>query len=80
MKRRISRLTLICSYLLALGLIFPQSAQAYLDPGTGSYILQVLLAALLGIGLMLKLYWTKVMGIVKRLFTEKKATEVERDQ
>ena len=80
MKRRISQLTLICSYLLALCLIFPQPAHAYLDPGTGSYILQVLLAALLGIGLVLKIYWTKVTGFFKRLFAGKNAAEDERGE
>ena len=35
-------------------------AQAYLDPGTGSIILQGLLAAIAGAAVVLRLYWQRV--------------------
>ncbi len=35
----------------------------YLDPGSGSFILQVLLAALLGGGFAIKAYWKKIKAI-----------------
>jgi hypothetical protein len=35
-------------------------AQAYLDPGTGSMILQVLLGGIAGIAVIVKLYWRKI--------------------
>jgi hypothetical protein len=38
----------------------------YLDPGSGSFILQVLLAALLGGGFAIKAYWKNI----KRIFTK----------
>lgn len=31
----------------------------YLDPGTGSMVLQVLLAALLSVGVLVKVFWRK---------------------
>lgn len=37
--------------------IFPQSAYAYLDPGTGSFLLQLLVAGIMGALYTLKLYW-----------------------
>jgi hypothetical protein len=40
----------------------------YLDPGSGSFLLQILLAALLGGALAIKIYWKKI----KALFTGKK--------
>jgi hypothetical protein len=40
----------------------------YLDPGSGSFIIQLLLAAALGIGVGIKIYWAKI----KSLFTGKK--------
>ncbi|HMD90625.1 MAG TPA: hypothetical protein VKF38_15835 [Anaerolineaceae bacterium] len=40
----------------------------YLDPGSGSFLLQILLAALLGIAFAVKIYWKKI----KALFTGKK--------
>jgi hypothetical protein len=38
--------------------------QAYLDPGSGSFIIQLLIAGLVGAGFLVKAYWTKI----KRLF------------
>jgi hypothetical protein len=38
----------------------------YLDPGSGSFILQVLLAALLGGGFAIKAYWKNI----KKLFVK----------
>lgn len=52
-------------------LIFPQTIFAYLDPGTGSYILQIVLAAIVGAAFTIKLYWTKVKSFVVNLFTRR---------
>jgi len=41
----------------------------YLDPGSGSFLIQLLLAALLGGAFAIKIYWKKIKG----LFTGKKA-------
>lgn len=43
----------------------------YLDPGSGSVILQALIAAFLGIGVLTKIYWKKITA----LFTRKNSTE-----
>ena len=40
----------------------------YLDPGSGSFLIQLLLAALLGGAFAIKVYWRKI----KALFTGKK--------
>lgn len=51
--------------LIALSLfIFPQSTYAYINPGTGSYIIQVIIAALVGGLFVIKIFWNKV----KKLF------------
>jgi len=41
----------------------------YLDPGSGSFLIQLLLAAALGIGVAGRMYWTKI----KSLFSGKKS-------
>jgi hypothetical protein len=49
----------------------------YLDPGSGSFIIQLLLAAGLGLGVALKLYWSKI----KVLFNRKKVeTDTSADE
>lgn len=44
----------------------------YLDPGSGSFLVQLLLAAGLGIGVAVKVYWVKI----KSLFGGKKSDPV----
>jgi len=39
---------------------------AYLDPGSGSFILQVLVASLVGIGFVLRGYWSKVKNLFRK--------------
>ena len=39
------------------------TAQAYLDPGTGSMILQVVLGGVAGVALAGKLYWQRLLSI-----------------
>ena len=42
---------------------FSQQAAAYLDPGTGSMILQGIIAAIAVVGFTLKNYWYKIRGL-----------------
>lgn len=40
-------------------------AYAYIDPGTGSFLIQGILAAIVGAGVALKVFW----GRIKSIFT-----------
>ena len=51
----------------AVGHAWTQSF-AYLDPGSGSYLLQHLIAGAMGGLLMLRIYWSKVKAFFLRLF------------
>ena len=37
---------------------------AYLDPGSGSFIIQIVIALLLGIGVALRASWGKIKGLI----------------
>ncbi len=41
-------------------------AHAYIDPGTGSILIQGLIAAIAAIGVTLKLYWHRFTGFFSR--------------
>jgi hypothetical protein len=43
-----------------------QKTLAYIDPGSGSFILQILLATLLASLFFMKNFWRKVIGIFKK--------------
>lgn len=47
----------------AVGML-TSNAHAYLDPGTGSIILQVLLGGVAGLALAGKLYWAKFLSLI----------------
>ena len=43
--------------------IFVPVAHAYLDPGSGSMMIQLLLAGVAGIGVALKVYWRRLRAL-----------------
>ncbi|MGE0820860.1 MAG: hypothetical protein AB7G75_00340 [Candidatus Binatia bacterium] len=48
---------------------FPSLAEAYLDPGNGSMLLQLLLGGFAGLSVLLKLYWHQLLttlGLAKK--------------
>ena len=48
-------------------LLFAMPAYAYLDPATGSVLLQGLLAGIAGLMVVLRLYWSQVKAFFRRL-------------
>lgn len=53
---------------LVLFLLFSRNAYAYLDPGAGSYILQVVIAFFMGLLFAIKLFWIRIAAFFKKLF------------
>jgi hypothetical protein len=49
-------------------MLLPDTASAYIDPGTGSYVVQLLLAGLLGALFALKVFWRRVVGFLRGRF------------
>jgi len=55
--------------ITVLILLFMTDTEAYLDPGTGSMLLQVILGGVAAVGVAVKLYWHKlrvVFGMGKK--------------
>jgi hypothetical protein len=56
-------------FIFVVGIMaFPRFIFAYIDPGTGSYVIQVLIAAFIGISFAVKLYWKKIKAFLSRFF------------
>jgi len=56
------------------------TAQAYLDPGTGSMILQAVIGAVAGALIVIKLYWYKLTSFFKsRAATKRDAGGTDKD-
>ena len=62
----LKRLLGICLIGMLLYLVSPLPAYAYLDPGTGSYVFQLLIAGLAGSLFLLKVYWKRIMAFFTR--------------
>ena len=45
-----------------------QEAHAYLDPGTGSYVLQLLIAGVLGASFAIKMSWRRIKAFMAQRF------------
>ncbi len=61
MSTQIQRLFLGCLLLMSWA-----TAYAYIDPGTGSALIQGVIAAVAAVGVTLKLYWHRIMDFVRR--------------
>jgi hypothetical protein len=53
--------------VLLLLVISERPAEAYIDPGTASYVFQVIAGAILGGVFLLRTYWTRVVTTVRSL-------------
>lgn len=67
-------LTLI---LFSIFLLTPSTCFAYLDPGSGSYLIQIIIASLAGVGYLLKVNWEKVKNIFAKKETVKSDVKEE---
>jgi len=64
-SKRTTGFALFCA-VLAFAFDFSRPAFAYLDPGTGSIMLQLLLGGVAGGLVVAKLYWNKLKGLFFR--------------
>ena len=51
------------------------NADAYIDAGTGSMIIQVVIGSLFGVLLALKIFWGRIRTFLKNLFSRGKKDE-----
>jgi hypothetical protein len=63
-------LIVAAALVAALLLLAPDTAHAYLDPGTGSYVLQMIIAGVLGAAFAVKMYWFRIKRFVAGIFSK----------
>ena len=56
-------------------LLMPGIAAAYIDPGTGSYILQMVMGGVLAGLFAIKIYWNKIITAFRKKPPEEKKDE-----
>jgi hypothetical protein len=68
MKR--NRLFLLAVLVTAFSTVMLPSAHAYLDPGSGSFIFQAVIAGALGAGIALKAFWGRIAAFFTGVFSK----------
>lgn len=67
MKRK-NKLGGILVLMVLFFTVLARDAYAYLDPGTGSYFLQLVIAGLLGALFFVKTFWRSIFKSIKTVF------------
>ncbi len=69
------RILVFASHLFILSLILwqvvPKPAHAYLDPGMGSSIVQIVIAALATVSYLVKVFWKQISAFFGGIFHKK---------
>lgn len=61
-----SRVALAVLCFMAFSLLWIPVANAYIDPGTGSLVFQALIGGLLAVGVVIKIFWKRVVRFLSR--------------
>ena len=56
--------------MVMISVIVPQTAFAYIDPGTGSYVLQVLIGVAFGAWFSIKVFGEKIKAFLNKIFSK----------
>lgn len=59
------RLPEVLFAMLAWTVVLAAPAQAYIDPGTGNFIFQLMLGTIVGAVATFKIWWSRVLAFVK---------------
>lgn len=63
---KIITLFIVCLYFF----VFSKEAHAYIDPGTGTYIMQLIVAFIIGGVFFIKTYWRKIQTFLANFFSK----------
>jgi hypothetical protein len=66
MRRLASYLTWLVWLTVCLSLLVLPAANAYIDPGSGSLIFQVVVGAAMAVSLGVKVFWRRITGFFSR--------------
>jgi hypothetical protein len=65
-RRKRDAVQIVAGIVLCLCAVAPTEASAYLDPGTGTFALQGLIAGVAGGVLSIRTYWRRIGGLFRR--------------
>lgn len=63
--------------IIVLFLFVTAWCYGYIDPGAGSYLIQILIAAFLGAAFGIKVFWKKIIGFFRKSVFKNKPKQAE---
>ena len=66
------RLPLLALCVFTLVVVTASPAAAYIDPGSGSYLIQLIFGSLLGAGVAVAAFWRRIVTFFGRVFGRSK--------
>lgn len=69
MNFQLFKLTKVLVLIVLIQIMTVSTAYAYIDPGTGSYLFQMLIAGLLGSAFAIKMAWRNVKTYISQIFS-----------
>ena len=67
----------ILTALVALLLMNTQPALAYIEPGSGGMMVQLLIAGTFGLGMWMKIYWNRFLNLFRKRTVKAEPSPVE---
>ena len=68
---------LLLLFAATLGVLLPERAFAYLDPGTGSFLIQIVIAAVVGSLFTIKMWWHNIKNFIANIFSSSSAKSTD---
>ena len=69
MNFHLFKLAQVLALIFLIQIMTASTAYAYIDPGTGSYLFQMLMAGLLGSAFAIKMAWRNVKTYISQIFS-----------
>jgi hypothetical protein len=61
-----ARIVVVVFFVVAFTCLFLPIANAYVDPGSGSFIFQALIGGLLAVAVAFRVFWRRVLGVFSK--------------
>lgn len=60
------RIGIVAVLAIAFSVLWLPAANAYVDPGSGSFLFQAAIGALLAAGVAVKVFWGRIAGVFRK--------------
>lgn len=78
MHKKHRLITGFLTLLISCYLLTTANAYSYIDPGTGSYVIQIIIASVLAVLTISRIYWLRIKSFFVNIFIKKSNNESQK--